>query len=150
MKPIILSICCFFLLIGCTNEPKATDNTTKEVIPKTPEGVVRQWQKFIDKNEFQAAINLSTPRGKEWIEGIELFLKDENLDSMITNTEFLNMNCIENGGDAFCVYLFKDEEGEIFQDTFFLKKEKNQWLVDIPEDEGVPTEEELLEFFEEN
>ena len=147
MKQIFFLLCFLSVLIGCQNEPKSTANTTAEVYPTTPEGVVRLWQKYIDNNEFEPAKKLSTARGQEWIGGIEMFLKEENLDSMITNTDFLNMNCVENGADAFCVYLFKDEDSEIFQDTFFLKKENNQWVVDIPEDEGVPTEEELMEFF---
>lgn len=150
MKPIFFNFCIVILLFGCQNDSKTNQQPQSQTYPTTPEGVVRLWQKHIDKNEFKAAKKLSTPRGKEWISGIELFLQDENLDSMITNTEFLNMNCTENGSDAFCVYLFKDEDGEIFQDTFFLKKGNNLWLVDIPEDEGVPTEEELIEFFEEN
>lgn len=150
MKPILLNCCLFILFFSCQNESTSTQKNGGATLPQTPEGVVRLWQKHIDKNEFSDAKILSTQRGKEWISGIEAFLADENSDSLITNTEFLNMNCVENGMDAYCVYLFKSEEGDTFQDTFFLKKENNQWLVDIPEDEGVPTEEELLEFFEEN
>ena len=150
MKPILLNCCLLFLLLSCQNEKKQTQKATGTSLPETPEGVVRLWQKHIDKNEFSSAKTLSTQRGKEWIGGIEAFLSGENSDSLITTTEFLNMNCVESGMDAYCVYLFRSEEGDTFQDTFFLKKENSQWLVDIPEDEGVPTEEELLEFFEEN
>lgn len=150
MKPILLNFCLLFLIIGCQNDPKTSQENTKKIHPTNPESVVRLWQKHIDKNEFDDAKILSTERGKDWISGIQSFLEGEDMDSIITTTEFLNMNCVENGMDAFCVYTFKSEEGDMFQDTFFLKKENNLWFVDIPEDEGVPTEEELLEFFEEN
>lgn len=150
MKPILLHICLLMLLISCQNDSKNSSENTAITHPTTPEGVVRLWQTHIDKNEFNAAKVLSTKRGKDWINGIQAFLEGENMDSIITTTNFLNMNCVENGMDAYCVYFFKSEEGDMFQDTFFLKKESNLWLVDIPEDEGVPTEEELMQFFEEN
>lgn len=152
MNRLLFKLAVFLLFIGCQNEPKTPQKPSPPafVHPTNPEAVARLWQQFIDKNDFQGAKKLSTDRGQEWISGIETFLAGEYLDSLVTTTEFLNMNCVENDSTAFCVYLFKVEEGEIFQDTFFLIKEKQYWLVDIPEDEGIPTEEELLEFFEEN
>jgi hypothetical protein len=147
MKPILLNVCLLFLLIGCQSDSKSSQNNSTKAHPTTPESVARLWQTHIDKNEFNAAKTLSTSRGKDWINGIQSFLEGEDMDELITTTNFLNMNCVENGMDAFCVYVFKGEEGDIFQDTFFLKKENNYWFVDILEDEGVPTEEDLMEFF---
>jgi hypothetical protein len=137
-------------MLSCQNDAKNSSENTTKTHPTSPEGVVRLWQTHIDKNEFNAAKLLSTQRGKDWINGIQAFLEGENMDSIITTTNFMNMNCVENGMDAYCVYLFKSEEGDTFQDTFFLKRENDLWFVDIPEDEGVPTEEELMQFFEEN
>jgi len=150
MRPFFLIISLILLLASCQNEPRNPQNFQKNEALKTPETVARQWQNHIDKNEFAQAQKLSTLRGRQWISVIQTFLEEENMDSLVTKTEFLNMKCSEKGADAFCVYLFKGDEGDIFQDTFFLKKENNSWLVDIPEDEGIPTEEEFIEFFEES
>ena len=128
----------FFLLMVWSCQDSSPSNTPSKTVdfPKTPEAIVRKWQNHLDRNEFKEAKRISTPNAIEWIETIEGFLAEEELDSLTTTTEFLNMKCYEKGNDANCVYLFIDEEGFQFEDTFFLKKMDNLWLVDIPEEEG--------------
>ena len=127
----------FCLLIGCSNEP-ATQQT--ELLPNTPETVSKQWQHLLDNNQIEKVAQLSTENTKAWLkENTDLFLSD----NQVYKTEFIQMDCREEGDQAECIFIIK-EEGELIQDIFLLKKVDGQWLVDIEEDTSGPALDEQI------
>jgi len=118
----------FWLLIftfaSCQNDPS---------LPKEPHAVVKQWQEWINKNNFTQAKQLSTENAQEWIDWIGQVLKEGNITEETTSV-FRNIDCKVNGAEATC-FCQVEEMGEFFLDTFFLVKENDQWLVNIPEKE---------------
>ncbi len=109
---------------SCQNDPP---------LPKEPAKVVEQWQEWINKNNFMQARRLSTENAQEWIDWISQVLEEGNITEE-TISVFRNVDCKIDGNDATC-FCQIEEIGEIFADTFFLIKEKDQWLVNIPERE---------------
>ena len=124
----ILSLLFFGLLIlsvfSCQNDPP---------LPKEPAAVVQQWQEWINKNNFVQARRLSTENTQEWIDWINQVFEEGNITEE-TNSVFRDINCKMEQNEAIC-YCQIEELGELFADTFFLVKEKQQWLVNIPEEE---------------
>ncbi len=108
----------------CQNDPP---------LPKEPAGVVEQWQEWINKNNFTQARRLSTENAQEWIDWISQVLEEGNITEE-TISVFRKVDCKVEGNDATC-FCQIEEMGEIFADTFFLIKERDQWLVNIPETE---------------
>ena len=122
----------YFLLIlsivACASEKE---------LPNTPETVAKQWQEYIDNNHFDEAKELSTEQAIEMVNMIQSVLYTEVEEEVESNTVFKEMICSEKGTKAICTYIIVENDEEI-RDSFFLQKENNQWLVDIP------AEEELL------
>jgi len=120
-------ILCWFLILtifSCQNDPP---------LPKQPAAVVEQWQEWINKNNFAQAKRLSTENAREWIDWINEVLKEGNITEE-TTSDFRNIDCKVDNNNATC-FCQIEELGEIFADTFFLIKEKDQWLINIPEQE---------------
>ncbi len=112
------------LLFSCQNDPP---------LPKEPASVVEQWQEWINKNNFDQARRLSTENAREWIDWISEVLEEGNItDETISVFQKVDCKVEKNNATCFCQI---EEMGEIFADTFFLVKEKDQWLVNIPETE---------------
>ncbi len=112
-----------FFQMACSSDPG---------LPNTPESVARQWQDYVDENEFTAAKKLSAPAAVEWLDWISNTLTDEMLkEDTLPPGKILQMSCVEKGNTANCAYTF-DDNGFVYQDTFNLLKVKGQWLVDIP------------------
>lgn len=111
-------------VFSCQNDPP---------LPKEPANVVTQWQEWINKNNFIQARRLSTKNAQEWIDWISQVLEEGNITEE-TISVFRNIDCKIDDTDATC-FCQIEEMGEFFADTFFLVKEKDQWLVNIPEAE---------------
>lgn len=150
MKKILPFLSLIFLFAGCQEEA-----------PDNPEGVIRLWQQYMDRNDFEAAKELSTPQGQQVITDIEELLSFDGEPIPVDTTDFIAMACVENGNQAVCRYTerMKEEyfqrgnerikvEEEIISDSFLLKKIKGKWLVDLPDD-PIPNDEELQEMFNE-
>jgi len=120
----LISFLFMMTLISCQSEPS---------LPNEPEAVVQQWQEWINKNNFEQAERLSTANTREWIAWIKEVLDEENSNT-ITHSEFIDLNCQMAENEGYCACLLK-EEGERYLDTFYLAKEKNQWLINIPKTE---------------
>ncbi len=130
-----LSCAAFFCLSNCASD--------KKDLPNTPESVARQWQLWIDNNEYLLARELSTSNAIEWIDWVEETLKRDGLEvDTFPPTQFLHMRCTERGNLASCLYLL-DDNGFQYQDSFYLKKINSQWLVDIPEQDLI--EDDMIE-----
>ena len=113
-----------------------------------PEAVARQGQALVDKNQFDEARKLSTPRAQEMVSLMERIFQDEE-GELTSNTQFKSMKCAERGDTlAICTYQIIDEE-ELIIDSFTLVKEAGNWLVDIPEEEDLMEEEDVEKLFNE-
>lgn len=133
---ITLSFGLFF--IGCQND--STQGKTTEALDKlatTPEGIVRQYQAYIDKNEFDKAKRVSTPSEQDRLELLKAIITGDLLEGATMTTTFTALDCQETGNKALCVGTYVEDE-EAFQDTFFLEKMNNQWLVTITEEVEEP------------
>lgn len=136
ISPLIVVGFIMFLL-NCSNEPSVQN---KEALPNTPETVSKQWQFHLDNNEIEKMAALSTPTTKEWLtENKDIFLTD----NQVYKTVFVKMNCQTEEDKATCTYTI-NEEGELIEDVFLLKKIAGQWLVDIEEDTDIPLLEEQI------
>ncbi|MBK7409961.1 MAG: hypothetical protein IPJ40_19080 [Saprospirales bacterium] len=99
----------------------------------SPESVVRQWQSHVDHNEFEKAKVLSAPRTEALLSWMEVLLSEMDADSVVTQTDFKEINCKESGDKAVCYYTM-EEEGQTFYDSFLLVRIDGKWLVDLPEE----------------
>lgn len=117
-------IAMFTFLWACKNDPP---------LPQTPEAVVEQWQTWINENNFVQAKRLSTKNTKDWINWMSKVLDENNLTEE-TPSVFHKIDCQLDGTNALCACLV-EELGELYADTFYLKQEQTQWLIDIPEEE---------------
>ena len=118
---VLLSFC---FLVGCASE---------EPVENKPEAVARQWQNYVDENQFKQARKLSAPNAIEWLDWISETLTEEILkeEDNLPPGSIIEMTCIENGNKASCPYTF-DDNGFVYKDTFKLLKINGRWLVDIP------------------
>ena len=132
---IYLPLCLFGLMVlfftACKNDPP-TNQPKAITLPKTPEGVCRAWQQYVDNNEIAKAMLLGSPAAKEWLKlNQSLFLADDELEP----TKFISIRCTETGDKAICKYSLK-EEGDTIEDYFSLVKINQQWLIHIEEQDG--------------
>jgi len=119
-----LALLSFCFLLGCASE---------ESVENKPEAIARQWQNYVDENQFKQAKKLSAPNAIEWLDWISETLTEEILkeEAGLSPGSILEMTCVENGNKASCPYTF-DDNGFVYKDTFKLLKIKGRWLVDIP------------------
>ena len=114
-----------------------------EAIVNTPELVIRQYQTHYDKNEFKAAAAFCTPAMQQQLVVLEEML-DGDLDSTLLETEFLKLDCAVRNDSAFCLALLKDQY-ETYPASFLLLQSKRGWLVDLPVEESIDYNEEVLD-----
>lgn len=127
------------LLIACKADAPSVDNN--------PASVAKAWQKYLDKNEFEAAIELSAPEAAAFVRFLEEDVRHLNEpDSAMTATVIKEMQCTVAGEKAICKYT--DEFGR--EDQFDLIKINGQWLVDLLINEDLDSDlDDMLEDFEE-
>lgn len=113
------------------------------LLPQTPEEVIRKYQAYYDKNQFDEAKLLSTPRERQRLDSFKELLEGEPADSTIYTTTFLSINCTVNQDTARCLCEVQDVE-EPYTTQFKLLKIKGQWFMDAPEEE-VEIEEDFME-----
>lgn len=135
---LILSLFIVILLNACSSPTSQEERPGNK---ETPEEVAKKWQELVYLNQFEEAKALSTQNAKDWITWIEKMMKADSATDEMGEKEaeielpiYLEMKCKESGNKATCSYLMK-EGSELFRDSFILVKVKNQWLVDIPEED---------------
>lgn len=121
----------FWCLLSCAEE---TTSSEEVALPNTPETVVKAYQDYLDKNNFELAKRLSTTTEQERLDAIAQIIAGEPTDSTVFNTIFLEISCTVEADEAKCACLLEDFE-EKYRDTFQLVKEKGQWLVDAQEED---------------
>lgn len=132
----ILLLSGFVAILSCNREP---------TLPETPEAVIRQYQVYYDKNEFDKAKILSTIREQQRLDDLKQVLESEPLDSTIFNTNFLSINCQTQQDTSICTCEMKDlNEGEQYTTEYKVVRVKGQWLIEAPEEE-VEIEEDFME-----
>lgn len=134
----LLTLFIVILLLSCQHDP--TERRTAEALDElaqTPEGIVRQYQSYLDKNEFDQAKRVSTAAEQSRLEMLKGIITGELLESSTMTTTFIDLDCNEVGNKALCVGKYA-EDGETFQDTFYLEKIDDQWLVTITEEVAAP------------
>ncbi len=89
--------------------------------PADPEAVVRQWQQYIDSNNFDAAKQLSTGDALSYL---------GQLDTLeVDSTVLFNFKCVQKGDSAECTYWVEDELGERFPEKITLLHTNQKWFV---------------------
>lgn len=96
-----------------------------------PELVVRQYQKYIDNNRFEAAKKISTLQERRRLERMAADLAKEKHDAIL-RTEFLHVSCEEKRGIALCLCDLRDQY-EDYSLVYKLVQSDGRWLIDAPE-----------------
>lgn len=114
-----------------------------------PEEVVRRWQDYIDRNEFDSARIYSTELARSYIDFLDAITQGDTTE--ITQTMLYELDCDIQGDSAVCHFLIEGEMGEKIPDTLILYKIKGRWLVHhvegftvIPVDTLQPGDEDIL------
>lgn len=132
--PILCLIAAVATFAGCKQERSK---------PEKPEDVLRQYQAYIDKNKFEEARALSTPKGRDWLAELEKIIKNEQTDSTLLDTKFLSLFCKGPGDTLICNCVLEDQY-ERYTTDYKLIRIDGQWLVDAPE-EDIIIENDVIE-----
>ena len=119
---------------------------SREAPVESPEEVVKKYQEFIDKNAFDEALMISTPAEQERLRELAAFISrvnEEEDELPVMESVFLRSDCREDRDTAWCECLIMDEEGQEFTSQFRLLKVNKRWLMDVPEEETIITEDEI-------
>ncbi|MEQ1744071.1 MAG: hypothetical protein ABMA02_01480 [Saprospiraceae bacterium] len=136
----IAPFCAFFALFLCSCWGESDDS---------PEAVVRLWQSYIDRNQFDSARLHSTELARSYIDFLDALVQGDTGD--VSNTVLYQLECDVRGDSAVCHYLIEGELEEKIPDTLVLYRIRGRWLVHrvegfmvIPVDTLRPGEERLL------
>lgn len=132
MRILLLSL--VLLLVACQK-----DTTTDG-----PETAIRTYQHHLDRNEFEAAAQISTPAGQRFLRELSFIIADEDPDSTLLTTELLAADCSIVQDTANCLCQMRDQY-EAYEADFRLIRVDGRWLVDAPEDDYQMESDELLE-----
>jgi putative lipase involved disintegration of autophagic bodies len=120
-----LLLTCLCALSSCVQQDKPIGQTAGR-LPDTPEEVVRQYQVYLDQNDFNRAKTLSTSREAERLDEVSRVVAAESQDSTRTCT-------------------IRDQY-ETYDTDFVLIRYDRRWLVDsAPQEEILFDEEEIEE-----
>ena len=128
----VLLLLLFLAAVSCKNQP-----SLEEDLPNTPEEVIRQYQAWVDSNRFDQAKYLSTRRERERLDELAKIIADDLMDATILNSVFHEIRCQTLGETARCLCEIEDQY-EKYSIEYTLVKVKGQWLIDAPEDSGIP------------
>ena len=115
----------------------------------SPESVVRLWQSYIDRNQFDSARLYSTELARSYIDFLDALMQGDS--SEISSTVLYKLRCDVRGDSAVCHYLIEGELEEKIPDTLVLYRVHGRWLVHrvegfmvIPVDTLAPGDENIL------
>jgi len=139
-----LLLTCLCALSSCVQQDKPMGQTAGR-LPETPEEVVRQYQVYLDQNDFNRAKTLSTSREAERLDEVSRVVAAESQDSTRTYSTFLKINCVVLADSARCACTIRDQY-ETYDTDFVLIRYNRRWLVDsAPQEEILFDEEEIEE-----
>ncbi|MBK9335557.1 MAG: hypothetical protein IPM98_02775 [Lewinellaceae bacterium] len=93
----------------------------------TPEEVVRLWQTYIDRNQFDSARIYSTELARSYIDFLDALTQGDSLE--VYETALYRLHCDVQGDSAVCHYLIEGELDEKIPDTLVLQLVNGRWLV---------------------
>ncbi len=99
----------------------------------SPEEVVRAYQAYLDQNDFQSAMALSTPEEARRLADVETLMKKFPTDTTRLESSFLSIDCQRAGVFIDCICEIEDQEVR-YDMTFRLKQLEDTWKVDLPLD----------------
>ena len=115
----------------------------------SPAEVVRLWQGYIDRNQFDSARLYSTELARSYVDFLDALTQGDTTE--ITQTQLYDLQCDVQGDSAICHFLIEGELGEKVPDTLILYHQKGRWLVHqvegfivIPVDTLQPGDEQIL------
>lgn len=126
------------VLFACQPEP----DKLAESVNQSPEEVLRAYQRYYDRNQFQEAKALSTPAEQERLDELAEIIAMEVSDSTVLETVFEELNCSARGDTATCLCTLRDQY-EQYQANFQLVRTESGWLVDAPHQEQLRIDEDL-------
>ena len=131
-----------FLIIGVFF---FTSCQNTEEIGEPPEFVLKRYQSFIDKNQFEEAKKLSTSEEIKRLEELAQYMASEiSNEATVLNTIFVRVHCQERATYARCACELKDQYEE-YEADYILVKIKGRWLVDAPMEEGDVFEGDMID-----
>ena len=142
---------CLLLLIivfvGCTSDKNSVEGNEVDyaALILEPNELIELYQSFIDSNRFEEAKLISTEAGKVWLDELaHIVLSDEEPDSTILNTKFLDIDCQSITQDSLrCYCIARDQDGA-YDVSFIVVKENKYWRIDAPEDDEDYIEEQII------
>jgi hypothetical protein len=111
-------------------------------LPNTPETVVRAWESEIGKNQFTLARLISSGSNLEFVNSLVESSAIEKADE--TRTEIIRIECSEQGDEALCDCLLRDDAGQV-RYKYLLIRQNGQWFLN----EVLPHENQPEEFVNE-
>lgn len=122
-----------FILLSCEKEIELKQNEDSKsslLNQDKPESTVRSWQYLMDNNDFDQAKRLADEKTNEFLSEIQQYMKTTPEDTLTSNSKFISLKCSENRNKATCYAKIEDINfQEIYNDTFFLIKQENKWLI---------------------
>jgi len=119
----------------------------EDAFPETAEDTLRQYQSYIDNNDFINARLLSTSKEQVRLFELEKIINKEVVisesESSLLHTVFHSITCEKKETYTQCVCDLEDEY-ERYKQMFRLVKKDEHWLVDAPEEEIIIDDEILL------
>ncbi len=128
----------FALVQACNNTPAPEEDK------RTPEEIIRLFQSLYDKNDFEAAKQLSTPKVQEFLSMLAKQVAADPIDSTLFNTTFIKISCDQKADTAFCKCLLKDDYEDEYETEYKLVKVNGHWLVDASEEDFSTEETEIF------
>ena len=114
-----------------------------------PDEVVRLWQGYIDRNQFDSARIYSTELARSYVDFLDALTQGDLSET--SHTQLYELDYDLRGDSAICHFLIEGELGEKIPDTLSLYKIKGRWLVHrvegftvIPVDTLRPGDENIL------
>ena len=122
-----------FTLLSCENKSKPQQNEDSKSSlfnQDKPESTVRSWQYLMDNNDFDQAKRLADEKTNEFLSEIQQYVETMPEDTNTSNSKFISLRCAENRNKATCYAKIEDLNfQETYNDTFFLIKQENKWLI---------------------
>lgn len=115
--------------------------------PETAEDTLRQYQLYIDNNDFENARLLSTSKEQARLVELEKIITQETIvdqnESSLLHTTFHSIKCEKKEAYTQCMCDLEDEY-ERYTQEFRLIQKDGQWLVDAP-DEEIIIDDEIIQ-----
>lgn len=138
---VCLLLCTF---LSCGNFENEKSSREKQTV--SPEQFIRQYQKWLDTNDFENAAKYATSEEKSRLDDLKKFVfkTQETLDSSLLQTSILGISCLPEKEYTICICKMKDQF-EMYDITFYLKKSNTGWLMDAPPEEAKIYQDEELQ-----